>query len=80
MTRIDIQFTEIQIMKKIPMTKTKPNLVETKKLVVKEHPDIQPREKQDDDADPLSEENPCVKKHVRVVAVGVEMRTMWLTE
>ena len=54
------------------LTTKQTNLVETKKIVVKEHPDIQPREKQDDDANQLSEENLCVKKYVRLVAIGVK--------
>jgi hypothetical protein len=38
------------------MTTKQTNLVERKKLIVKGHP-------QDDDANQLSEENPCVKKY-----------------
>ena len=63
MMRIDIQLTEIQMTMKIPMTKTKtkPNRGERNELVVKEHQDIQLREKQDDDANHLSEHGSRVK-------------------
>jgi hypothetical protein len=40
---------------------TKPNWVERNELVVKEDQDIQPREKQDGDANHLSEHGVCVK-------------------
>jgi hypothetical protein len=55
------------------MIMAKPNLVERNEFAVKQHP-------QDDDANQLSEENPCVKKHVRAAGVGVEIKMIILTE
>ena len=69
-------------MRKRPMTRAAiPNLVETKKLVVNENLDIQPREKpdDDDDADQLGKHGSRVKKHVSI-AVGVEVKIILLTE
>ena len=57
----------------------KPNLVERNKCAVKQHPDIQPREKPDDDANQLNEHRSHVKKHVSL-AVGVEIKMIILTE
>ena len=71
------------MMTPMTMTTKQTNLVETKKIVVKQHPDIQPREKQDDVANQLSEYGSRVKyteKHVRLVAVSLEVRMMPLTE
>ena len=65
-------------MRKRPMTIH--SLAERKKLVVKEYPNIQSREKQDDDTNQLSEQKLRVKKHVRVVAVSIEVIIMPLTE
>ena len=65
-------------MKKIPMTIL--SLAERNEFAVKQHPDIQSREKQDGDANQLSEENLCVKKYVRLVAASIEVVIMLLTE
>jgi hypothetical protein len=59
MIRIDIQLMEIQMMRTLTAKQT--NLVERNKIIVKEPPDIQLREKLDDDANQLSEDNSCVK-------------------
>ena len=64
-------------MRKRPTTKL--NLVETKKIVVSDL-DTQPREKQDDDTNQLSEHRSRVKKHVGVGADCVEVRMILLTE
>jgi hypothetical protein len=59
MIRIDIQLMEIQMMRTLTAKQT--NLVERNKIIVKEPPDIQLREKLDDDANQLSEYKPRVK-------------------
>ena len=60
------------ITKKIlTMVKEETSLVERKEHVVKEDLDTQPREKQDGDANQLSEANPCVKNVVSVKTLAI---------